>query len=155
MNAHFAVINKRGAITAGALVFLSIVLFSVSAAQFFSGGSKFWLVPLIIFVILFILAIMILVSVLTAGVDIRDGVVIMPDLDPSKGKQPKFRIGNLQDIRLRNGEGQDLNPATDSLLGARIVFLLSDGDEEIYYPVGITPAQFEKLKNGMLSLARL
>ena len=96
---------------------------------------------------------MILVSVLSAGIDIKNGTVIMPDLDASRGKQPKFQIEELKDICLQDEDGNTLNPNQDSLIGARIVFLLKDGSEEIYYPVSITSKQFENIRSGMLEEA--
>lgn len=95
---------------------------------------------------------MILVSVLRAGIDVKDGTVIMPDLDPSKGKQPKFQIDELTEIHLENGDKKILNPYKDNLVGARFVFTLQDGRQEIYYPVAVTPKQFEKVKTGMFNL---
>ncbi|MEE0741887.1 MAG: hypothetical protein U0M21_06370 [Emergencia sp.] len=155
MNAHFSVINKRGALVTGLSMFLCIVLFSISVAGLFGGGTKLWLVGFILSAIVFLICLVIMISVLTAGIDIKNGIVIMPDLDPSKGKQPKFRIEELQAVDLKDGEGNILNPRTDSLLGARIVFALKDGREEIYYPMAITANQFEKIKDGMQNLAQL
>lgn len=150
MNKHFSVINKRGMIVATLLLLLNITFFSISIAKVMGGGSKLWFIPVIIFIVLFIISVMILVSVVTAGIDIKDDTVILPDLDPSKGKQPKFNIKALRDVQLRNGEGQVLNPDKDNLVGARIAFLLDDSSVELYYPVSITSRQFEKIKTGML-----
>lgn len=152
MNAHFSVINKRGATVAGAMLLINIVAFALSLAKVLGDSSKLWLIPVFTFIILFIISMMIMVSILTAGIDIKDGMVIMPDLDASKGKQPKFKIGRLQDVQLHNGEGEQLNPYTDNLVGARFAFLLDDDTVEIYYPVAITAKQFEKIKEGMLAL---
>lgn len=150
MNGHFSVINKRGAVVGIVLLLLNIVLFSLSLSKLLGGASKLWLVPVVIFVILFIISVMILVSVLTAGIDVKENVVILPDLDASKGKQPKFELSELQDVQLQNGEGTVLDPYKDSLIGARFVFLLCDGRKEIYYPVSVTCKQYEKIKTGML-----
>lgn len=137
-------------IAASVLLLINITLFSVSLAKIIGGGSRLWLIPVIIFIVLFIISVMILVSVMTAGIDIKDGTVILPDLDPSKGKQPKFNIKALRDVQLRNGEGRVLDPGKDNLVGARIAFLLDDNSVELYYPVSITPRQFEKIRTGML-----
>lgn len=153
MNRHFSVISKRGAVTAALFTLINIVLFSLSLAMRLGGGSRLWLLPIIVFAVLFLFSIMILVSVLSAGIDIKNGTVIMPDLDASRGKQPKFQIEELKDICLQDEDGNTLNPNQDSLIGARIVFLLEDGSEEIYYPVSITPKQFENIRSGMLEEA--
>ena len=92
-------------------------------------------------------------SVLRAGIDIKADMVILPDLDPSKGKQPKFRIGRLLDIQLQNGEGTVLDPEKDSLLGGRVVFYLDDDTTETYYPNSITASQYRKIHDGMLKMA--
>ena len=153
MNRHFSVISKRGATAASLFVLINIALFSASLAMRVSGGSRLWLLPLIVFAVLFLISIMVLISVLTAGIDVKNGTVIMPDLDASKGKLPKFQVEEIAEIFLRNGEGKTLNPDKDSLVGARIVFALKDGAEEIYYPVAITAKQFEKIQSGMLKTA--
>lgn len=96
---------------------------------------------------------MILMSVLRAGIDIKDNMVIMPDLDPSKGKQPKFRIDRLSDIQLQNQDASVLNPEKDSLLGGRVVFFLDDDTTETYYPISITASQYKNIHDGMLKMA--
>lgn len=150
MNRHFSVINKRGVVTASVLLFLTIVLFSISMSRVLGGGSRLWLIPVFVFIVLFIIFIMILISVLTAGIDIKDDIVILPDLDPSKGKQPKFNIKDLQDVQLQDGNSKVLNPYRDNLVGARIAFLLDGGTRELYYPVAVTAKQFEKIRSGMI-----
>ena len=107
-------INKRGAIAASVFVAANIVLLSISLAFKLNGG-RIWLIPIIVFAVTFLFSIMILMSVLRAGIDIKADMVILPDLDPSKGKQPKFRIGRLLDIQLQHGEGTVLDPEKDSL----------------------------------------
>lgn len=150
MNKHFSIINKRGAITGSILVFISIVLFAVFLAPVLTGGSKLWLVGVLFAIICFFFSMMILISVINAGIDVKNGIVIFPDLDPAKGKQPQFHIDDLKDIELRNGEGKQLDPYTDSLIGARFAFILNDDTVKIYYPIAITPTQFEKVKSGMI-----
>ena len=149
MNAHFSVINKKGTVVAALLTLAGVVLFSLCLAELLGGGSKLWLLPFIAAAVFFIICIMVLVSVLTAGIDIRDGVVILPDLDPSKGKQPKFQISELESVTLQDGGGNTLNADRDNLSGARIAFHLKDGQTEIYYPVSITPKQFRRIKDGL------
>lgn len=149
MNKHFSIINKRGAITGSILVFLSIVLFAVFFAPVLSGGSKLWLIGVLFALICFFFSMMILISVINAGIDIKNGIVIFPDLDPAKGKQPQFHINDLKDIELRDGEGKTVDPYTDNLVGARFAFILKDDTVKIYYPIAVTTAQFEKVKCGM------
>lgn len=154
MNAHFPIVNMRGLITAICFTLLNIVLFSISLSMRLGGGSRLWLIPVIVFAVFFLISIMVLISVLRAGIDVKDGTVIMPDLDPSKGKQPKFQIDDLMEIHLENGDKKILNPYKDNLVGARFVFTLQDGRQEIYYPVAVTPKQFEKVKTGMFNLKK-
>ena len=77
-------INKRGAIAASLFVAANIVLLSISLAFKLNGG-RIWLIPIIVFAVTFLFSIMILMSVLRAGIDIKADMVILPDLDPSKG----------------------------------------------------------------------
>ena len=154
MNAHFPVVNTRGTVAASVFTLLNIILFSVSLAMILSGKSRLWLIPVIVFAVFFLISIMVLISVLRAGIDVKGGTVIMPDLDPSKGKQPKFQIDELTEIHLENGDKKILDPYKDNLVGARFVFTLQDGRQEIYYPVAVTPKQFEKVKTGMFNLKK-
>ena len=154
MNAHFPIVNMRGLITAICFTLLNIVLFSISLSMRLGGGSRLWLIPVIVFAVFFLISIMVLISVLRAGIDVKDGTVIMPDLDPSKGKQPKFQIDELTEIHLENGDKKILDPYKDNLVGARFVFTLQDGRQEIYYPVAVTSKQFEKVKTGMFNLKK-
>lgn len=154
MNRHFPVVNIRGLIAAVCFTLLNIVLFSVSISMMLGGSSRLWLIPIIIFAVFFLISIMVLVSVLRSGIDVKDGTVIMPDLDPSKGKHPKFQIDELTEIHLENVDKKILDPYQDNLVGARFVFTLQDGRQEIYYPVAVTPKQFEKVKTGMFNLKK-
>ena len=154
MNAHFPVVNTRGLIAAICFTLLNIILFSVSLSMILGGSSRLWPIPVIIFAVFFLISIMVLISVLRSGIDVKDGTVIMPDLDPSKGKQPKFRIDELTEIHLENGDKKILDPYKDTLIGARFVFTLQDGRREIYYPVAVTPKQFEKVKTGLFTLKK-
>ena len=76
MNAHFSVVNKRGTITAGIIMIIAIVIFSLGLAKKLSGGGLLWTLPLICGIIVFLLALMILISVITAGVDVQNGHVV-------------------------------------------------------------------------------
>ena len=78
-------INKRGAIAASVFVAANIVLLSISLAFKLNGG-RIWLIPIIVFAVTFLFSIMILMSVLRAGIDIKADMVIMPDLDPMQGQ---------------------------------------------------------------------
>ena len=128
MNGHFSVVNKRGLITSGILLAASIILFSLSLSKKLAGGSIIWTIPLVVCIIIFILAIIIITSVLTAGIDVKNGIVIFADATGQGGKQPQFNLGQLDRIELRNADGVIESPETDSLLGARFVFILSDGE---------------------------
>lgn len=152
MNGHFSVVNKRGLITSGILLAASIILFSLSLSKKLAGGSIIWTIPLVVCIIIFILAIIIITSVLTAGIDVKNGIVIFADATGQGGKQPQFNLGQLDRIDLRNAGGVIESPETDSLLGARFVFILSDGEEKIYYPVSLTAHQYKSVSSGIYEL---
>lgn len=152
MNGHFSVVNKRGLITSGILLAASIILFSLSLSKKLAGGSIIWTIPLVVCIIIFILAIIIITSVLTAGIDVKNGIVIFADATGQGGKQPQFNLGQLDRIELRNAGGVIESPETDSLLGARFVFILSDGEEKIYYPVSLTAHQYKSVSSGIYEL---
>ncbi len=151
MNKHFSVVSTKSAVFCSGLTAFNIILFSICLVLVLTGGSKLWIIPVVIFVILTMICIMILMSVLIAGVDIKDDMVILPDEDPKNGKVPKFNIHELKSIELHNSDGP-ISPEDDSLTGARVVFILSNGKHEQYYPVGITMNQYYKLKDGMMAL---
>ncbi len=153
MNGHFAVVNKRGVITTVVLLIISIILFSLSLAKKLSGGGVMWMIPLTVFIIIFILAIILLVSVLTAGIDVNNSEVIFADATGKGGKQPRFKLSQLRDIELRNADGIIENPETSSLIGGRIIFILKDKSEMVYYPVSLTYKQYEKVRTGLLQMA--
>lgn len=152
MQGHFSFINKRGLLAACMLTAFSICLFSLGLAMTLGGGSRLWLIPLIISVIIFLLCLMILVSVLTAGVDVEAGQVVFADASGAGGKQPQFPLSQLSDIHLANADGPIKDPEKDSLLGGRVVFTTEDGNEYVYYPVSITVRQYRKLRDGLLEL---
>ena len=82
-------------------------------------------------------------------------MVVLPDLEnPAKGKAPRFNIADLKGIELRNGEGKSLDPEKDNLLGGRVVFSVTGGKEEIYYPISITAKQYRDIHDGMLAMAK-
>ena len=89
---------------------------------------------------------------LTAGIDVKNGIVIFADATGQGGKQPQFNLGQLDRIELRNAGGVIESPETDSLLGARFVFILSDGEEKIYYPVSLTAHQYKSVSSGIYEL---
>ena len=152
MNGHFSVVNKRGLITSGILLAASIILFSLSLSKKLAGGSIIWTIPLVVCIIILILPIIIITSVLTAGIDVKNGIVIFADATGQGGKQPQFNLGQLDRIELRNADGVIESPETDSLLGARFVFILSDGEEKIYYPVSLTAHQYKSVSSGIYEL---
>ena len=151
MNAHFSVVNKRGTITAGIIMIIAIVIFSLGLAKKLSGGGLLWTLPLICGIIVFLLALMILLSVITAGVDVQNGHVVFADATGQGGKQPRFKLSELEDIQLHNQDGE-IDPDKDSLVGGRIVFFTTNGEQFTYYPVQITAKQYKSVKNGLFEL---
>ena len=86
----------------GILLAASIILFSLSLSKKLAGGSIIWTIPLVVCIIIFILAIIIMTSVLTAGIDVKNGIVIFADATGQGGKQPQFNLGQLDRIEYRN-----------------------------------------------------
>ncbi len=152
MQGHFSFINRRGLLAACTLTAFSICLFSLSLSMTLSGGSGLWLIPLIISVIIFLLCLMILVSVLTAGVDVEAGRVVFADASGVGGKKAQFPLSQLSNLYLADGSGPIEHPEEGSLVGGRVVFVTSDGNEYVYYPVSITARQYKKLHDGLLEM---
>lgn len=151
MSAHFSVINKRGVITASIIMAFAIVIFSLGLSQQLAGGGIIWCLPLICGAIFFLLALIILVLVVTAGVDVQNGTVVFADATGQGGKQPRFKLSELEDIQLHNMNGQ-IDPDTDSLVGGRIVFFTTSGEQFVYYPVQITARQYKNVRKGLFNL---
>jgi len=151
LSAHFSVVNKRGTITAGIIMAIAIVIFSMSLAKKLAGGGIIWMLPLICGIIVFLLAMMILISVITAGVDVQNGSVVFADVTGQGGKQPRFKLSELEDIQLHNADGE-IDPDKDSLVGGRIVFFTTSGEQFTYYPVQITAKQYKNVRNGLFEL---
>ena len=151
MNAHFSVVNKRGMITSCFIMAIAIVIFSLGLAKKLSGGGILWTLPLICGIIIFLLALMILISVVTAGVDVQNGNVVFADATGQGGKQPRFKLSELEDIQLHN-QNAEIDPDKDSLIGGRIVFFTTDGEQFIYYPVQITAKQYKNVRKGLFDL---
>ena len=145
MNAHFSVVNKRGTIAAGVIMLIAIVIFSLGLAKKLSGGGLIWTLPLICGIIIFLMALMILISVITAGVDVQNGNVVFADATGQGGKQPRFKLSELEDIQLHNQDGE-IDPDKDSLIGGRIVFFTTSGEQFTYYPVQILQNSTKALK---------
>lgn len=154
MKGHFSVINKRGAIVACSIMAISILLFSVSVAQRVSSASILWTIPLVGALIIFILSLLILVSVITAGIDIRQNQVIFADATGQGGKKPQFMLKDLKAVELHDNSGKILDSETSSMVGARIVFILKNGETRTYYPVQLTNKQFLNIKSGLLQMAK-
>lgn len=157
MQGHYSVVNKRGLITASFLMLLGILVFALSLSKRFASGSIIWTIPLVLAIIIFLLALIILISVLTAGIDIQYGKVIFANANGAGGKQPQFGISELKDIELHNHNGRILDPKTANLVGGRIVFFTEDENHEektyVYYPMSITARQYFKIHDGMLEMA--
>ena len=79
--------------------------------------------------------------------------MILPDPDPKKGKTARFNLDELSSIDIQDGDGKVLDPDSDSLIGARVIFHLKDGRQEQYYPVKITKKQYKSIETGMMNLS--
>ena len=152
MNGHFSVINKKGMAITFVIMAVNAGISGMSLAMIISGGSKLWLLPIIFFVTFFLIATLIMIQIVNAGIDIKRGIVIMPDIDPKKGKCPQFNLQQLSEIYLADKDGNHVNPDTASLSGARVTFKLEDGSIKQYYPIAITKKQFKSIEKGMMTL---
>ena len=154
MNKHFYVVNKRGLTTIGIMTLFSIILFSFSLAKRIASGSMLWTIPVVIAIIIFILTLMFLVGVITAGVDVKKNKVIFADPSGQGGKRVQFDLGELKNVELHNAEGIISNPETANLAGARIIFTLRNGKTCMYYPIQITYKQYINIKDGLLQMSK-
>lgn len=153
MNKHFPVINKKATLFLCALVFVNIIISAICVSFVLTGGNKLFIIPLIVFVIFFFISIMILVSVLTAGIDVKNNQVIMADIEnTSKGKQPQFNIKDLKNVCLI-GCAEPTGLSNHKLVGAKIDFELKDGTHKQYYPIELTVNQYQNIKEGMLNMS--
>ncbi len=149
MNGHFSVANKRGLIVSGAILVICIILFSLCLAMRLSTGSVLWTIPLVACIIVFIIAIILLISVATAGVDVSDNAVYFADVTGKGGKIRQFELKELKEIQLHNQNGLVENPDPNNMIGARIVFVLKNGKTKTYYPIQLTYKQYKNIANGM------
>ena len=154
MNKHFSVVNKRGLTTTAVMIIISILLFSLSLAKRLSSGSILWTIPVVVAIIIFILVLMVLVGVITAGVDVKKNKVIFADPSGQGGKKVQFDLGELKSVELHNADGLITNPETANLAGARIIFTLRNGKTCVYYPIQITYKQFADIKEGLTEMAK-
>lgn len=155
MNKHFYVVNKRGLTTIGLLTVFSIILFSLSLAKRIASGSMLWTVPVVIAIIIFILTLMLLIGVLTAGVDVKKNKVIFADPSGQGGKKVQFDLGELKKVELHNADGLIANPETANLAGARIIFTLRNGKTCMYYPIQITYKQYKNIEVGLTEMSKV
>lgn len=154
MNKHFSVVNKRGLTTIGILTAFSIVLFSLSLAKRISSGSMLWTIPVVVAIIIFILTLMFLVGVITAGIDVKKNKVIFADPTGQGGKKVQFDLGQLKKVELHNADGLIEKPETANLSGARIIFTLRNGETRMYYPIQITYKQYKNIETGLTEMAK-
>ncbi len=113
-----------------------------------------WTIPLVVCIIIFILAMMFLVGVITAGVDVKKNKVIFADPTGQGGKKVQFDLGELKSVELHNADGLIQNPETANLAGARVIFKLRNGKTCMYYPIQITYKQYQNIKDGLTELAK-
>lgn len=113
-----------------------------------------WTIPVVIAIIIFILTLMLLVGVITAGIDVKKNKVIFADPSGQGGKKVQFDLVELKSIELHNADGLIANPETVNLAGARIIFSLKNGKTCIYYPIQITYKQFANIRDGLMQMAK-
>ena len=153
MNKHFSIVNRRSVIYVTIGMLLLIALLGV-CLSFALKGSKLWYAGVVIFGGLLLFFILIVRSVLDAGIDVIRGTVILPDIEhPEKGKVPSFHVSDLDDVCLCTLGGERLDPDKDKLAGAKVVFSLRNGETREYFPLSITRRQFDRLRRGMLLMA--
>lgn len=152
MQGHFSVINKRGLITSCILIFLSILGFAFSLFKLTGGGSKLWVLLLILCACCALISLLILRGVSTAGVDVQNGQVVFANAEGNGLRAPQFPLSDLKSIQLHNSRGPLANPESASLAGAKVVFTTKENRQFVYYPVTITYKQFHNLKQGIFQL---
>lgn len=154
MNRHFSVVNKRGTTVAGSITGVCIVLFSICLAMRVSSGTPLWTIPLVACIIVFIIGLMILISVITAGIDVKNDNVIFADVSGQGGKRVQFHLSDLKSVELHNADGIIAKPEIESLVGARVVFNLKNGESRTYYPIQITNKQYQNIRTGLTEMAK-
>lgn len=97
---------------------------------------------------------MVMIGVITAGIDVKKGKVVFADPSGEGGKKVQFDLGDLKKVELHNADGIIQNPETDSLAGARIVFTVKNGKTCTYYPIQITNKQFQRIKVGLTEMSK-
>ena len=133
MQGHFSVINKRGFITSCILIFISILGFAYSLFRQVGGGSKLWIVPLILFACFALISLLILRGVATAGVDVQNGQVIFAAAGGNGLRAPQFSLSDLESVQLYNSDGPIANPESSVLAGAKVVFTTKNDQQFVYY----------------------
>lgn len=150
MNTHFSIINKPQVISTSVFILMNLALSAISVISIFSGGSKVWLVPFIVFTLFVVQGFRMAKSIFSYGIDVSGDTVTFPAGSSQDGTEYSFAVDELYDIILRNEKGKVLDPVRDHLRRAKVIFILKDGREAVFSPGYINCGQFLKLKKGLL-----
>lgn len=151
MNKKFPMTNYRGLVYIIILTCILLGVTSLFTTLLFSGKSLLWLIPAVICFFLLIVDIMGFLTVISVGIDLKDGVVWLPDPNMPRRCVPAFDLEELSDIHLENQDAETVPMEAESYAGCRILFTLQDGTTHQYYPMILNKKQYRRLYNGLMA----
>lgn len=155
MKKHFYVINKKALVLCFISIIVNMFISVMAIVKLTQGGSRLWLIPIIIFVTFVLITMLILIQVTSSGVDVKDNVVVAVDADkPEKGRCALCNLDDIKAVDLQDAEGNSMDLENKHLSGGRVTFILKDRTKKQYYPMYITKRQFEAIKNGIDKLIK-
>ena len=150
MNKKFPMTNFRGAVYLIILICVLLGLTSLFSVFLFSGRGVLWLLPMVICFIPLIVAIMGFLTVISIGIDLKDGVVWLPDPSMPRRGLPAFDLDTLAGMHLEDQKGAEVPIDAESYVGCRVIFELDDGQTCQYYPMILNKKQYQRLHDGLL-----
>lgn len=154
MKKKYPMINIRGVIY---LLIAALVL--VAATDYFlvkmmTGGSKLWILPMIVSMGCLFMSIMGIISVTSVGIDVKDGKVWLPDTIAPKNCVPAFELADLEEIHLEDSERETVPNSAATYAGCRVIFTLKNGKRHEYYPMMLGKRQYLRLYNGLTAMIK-
>ncbi len=151
MNKKFPMTNYRGLVY---LIILTCILLGVTSlftTFLFSGKSLLWLIPALVCFFLLIVDIMGFLTVISIGIDLKDGVVWLPDPNMLRRCVPVFELAQLAEIHLEDQNGDTVTIDAESYAGCKIIFTLKSGETHQYYPMILNKKQYRRLYDGLMA----
>ena len=149
MNKKFPMTNYRGMAYLLILTCLLLGLTSLFSVFLFSGQGTLWLIPTAICFFLFIVAIMGFLTTISIGIDVKDGVIWLPDPNMPRRSLPVFELNKLANVHLENQDGEIVAIDAEDYTGCRIIFTLDDGETHQYYPMILNKRQYKRLDDAL------